>query len=272
MNQTSTKAVEGMTPYEAAFGKKPNLRDVHEWGEKVWVRVEGGNKLGGRVREGRLMGIDEQSKGIRIYWPDKMTVGIEHNVYYDKSTASVSRIEGEEGIIEMKTDLPNSTNPTSNIPSDNPTPTPPHKPNSSTSEDDLPEKRIRKPSQRIVDIIEGHGSTSNWPSDPIVARGVQLPPPLPPVTEQPPNKVFEGEGQAEWIMAADFAEEYSMLAEISKTEAFEPRTLTKAKSRPDWPLWERAIEEELETLRKAGTWELTEPPPEANIVGSKWVF
>ena len=190
MNRTSTKAVEGMTPYEAAFGKKPNLRDVREWGEKVWVRVEGGNKLGGRVREGRLMGIDEQSKGIRIYWPDKMTVGIERNVYYDKSTASVSRIEGEEGIIEMKTDLPNSMNPTSNIPSDNPTPTPPHKPNPSTSEDDLPEKRIRKPSQRIVDIIEGRGSTSNRPSDPIVARGVQLPPPLPPVTEQPPNKVF----------------------------------------------------------------------------------
>jgi hypothetical protein len=52
MNRTSTKAVDGQTPYEAAFGKKPDLRDVREWGEKVWVRVEGGDKLGGRVREG----------------------------------------------------------------------------------------------------------------------------------------------------------------------------------------------------------------------------
>ena len=84
--------------------------------------------------------------------------------------------------------------------------------------------------------------------------------------------MFEGEGQAEWLMAADFAEEYAMLAEISETEAIEPRTLTEAKRRPDWPLWEAAIHEELETLRKAGTWELTKPPPGANIVGSKWVF
>src|SRR6202044_3154905 len=95
MNQTSTKAVKGKTPYEAAFGRKPNLKDVQEWGEKVWVRIEGGDKLGGRVREGRWMGVDEQSKGMQVYWPDKMTIGIEQNVYYDKSIASVPRLEGE---------------------------------------------------------------------------------------------------------------------------------------------------------------------------------
>jgi hypothetical protein len=30
LNRTTTKAVEGMTPFEAAFGKKPNLQGVHE--------------------------------------------------------------------------------------------------------------------------------------------------------------------------------------------------------------------------------------------------
>jgi len=48
MNRTLTKAVEGMTPYKALFGKKPDLKNVHKWGEKVWVHVEGaGDKLGG---------------------------------------------------------------------------------------------------------------------------------------------------------------------------------------------------------------------------------
>jgi hypothetical protein len=37
LNRTSTKAVEGMTPYEAAFGKKPDLTGLREWGEKVYV-------------------------------------------------------------------------------------------------------------------------------------------------------------------------------------------------------------------------------------------
>jgi hypothetical protein len=74
LNQTSTKAIEGMTPYEAAFGKKPDLRHVQEWGEKVWVHIEGRDKLGGCVREGCWLGVDERSKGFQVYWPDKWMV------------------------------------------------------------------------------------------------------------------------------------------------------------------------------------------------------
>jgi hypothetical protein len=39
------KAVDGMTPYEAAFGKKPDLRGLRDFGEQVCVRVEKGDKL-----------------------------------------------------------------------------------------------------------------------------------------------------------------------------------------------------------------------------------
>jgi len=88
--------------------------------------------------------------------------------------------------------------------------------------------------------------------------------------------VLEREGQSDWMMWADLVtslvEEYTMAAEIGEAEALEPRTLAKVKCCPDWPLWEKAINEELETLCQAGTWELTEAPPDANIVGSKWVF
>ena len=35
MNCILTKAVAGKTPYEAAFGKKPDLSQVCEWGKKV---------------------------------------------------------------------------------------------------------------------------------------------------------------------------------------------------------------------------------------------
>jgi len=46
----------------------------------------------------------------------------------------------------------------------------------------------------------------------------------------------------------------------------------EAKRWPDWPLWEKAIKEELATLKKAGTWKLEAPPSEANMIGLKWVF
>jgi hypothetical protein len=37
-------------------------------------------------------------------------------------------------------------------------------------------------------------------------------------------------------------------------------------------MWEKAILKELETLKKNSTWKLEEAPPEANVIGSKWVF
>jgi hypothetical protein len=85
-------------------------------------------------------------------------------------------------------------------------------------------------------------------------------------------QMLEGEGMADWIMAADFMEEYAMAAEIGEAEALEPRSLAEAKHHPDWPLWEKAIQEELGLLREAGTWKLTDAPTGANIVGSKWAF
>ena len=88
--------------------------------------------------------------------------------------------------------------------------------------------------------------------------------------------MLEEEDQSDWMMWTDFVtnlvEEYAMAAEIREAEALEPQTLSEAKCCSDWPLWEKAINEELETLHQAGTWELTEAPPDANIVGSKWVF
>ncbi len=101
LNWTTTKAVEGMTPYEATFGKKPNLKNVREFDEKVWVRVEKGNKLGGRVHEGRWLGIDNESKAICVWWPDTKSVGVERNVYYENLCSSASHFEGEDDGTEI---------------------------------------------------------------------------------------------------------------------------------------------------------------------------
>ena len=56
-------------------------------------------------------------------------------------------------------------------------------------------------------------------------------------------------------MAADIVEEYALAAVISESEALELRSVEEAKCRLDRPLWEKAIEEELDVLKAAGTWE-----------------
>jgi len=163
--------------------------------------------------------------------------------------ASASHLEGEEeGIVEMKannlpkaSDLPPNDS-MSSLPPEMPAPSPPPRvpspPVDESTEDELPTiKRIRKLSQRIVDLMEGHGHTSNRPTDPIATHGIQVPSPI----AEELRDVLEGEGQADWMMAADFVEEYILAAEISKAEALEPRTLAEARRCPDWPLWEKAI-------------------------------
>ena len=53
------------------------------------------------------MGVPDESKGVRVYWPDKKSVSTEQNVYFDKTQSSVSRIEGEDWeLTEMKSDNP----------------------------------------------------------------------------------------------------------------------------------------------------------------------
>ena len=268
MNCTLTRAVDGKTPYEAAFGKKPDLHHVRKWGEKVWVRTETGDKLGGRITEGRWLGIDERSKGFRIYWLDKQTVSVEQNVYLNNNL-STSHLEGEDWeFIETKADIPSAapTNPIALAPMQSAPLVETPLTGTEPVTEEAPAKRVRKPSQYVRDILDGHGTASYRASDPVIAPGIQLP------TVANQDVVLEGEGSADWMMIAEAIDEYALVAETSEVEAIEPRSLAEARRRPDWELWEKGILEELALLKEAGTWELTVPPEDANIVGSKWVF
>jgi len=51
-----------------------------------------------------------------------------------------------------------------------------------------------------------------------------------------------------------------------------PRNLAGAKSGLDRPLQEKAIVEELVTLKGPGTWKMSDIPERADIVGSEKVF
>ncbi|KAF8189143.1 hypothetical protein K438DRAFT_1593537 [Mycena galopus ATCC 62051] len=263
-----------MMPYEAIYGRKPDLRGVRECGETVWVWVEGGSKLGGRMREGRWMGFNDRSvNGMWVYYPDNRTVRVEQNIWFDKTQASRQHLEGDNWELVVDTDVPPRADvpvppptphvvatPARNMPAPVPAPIPAAEPPVLVvlPEPELPAKCVRKPSAHVQDLLCGVGSTSNCPSDPIVARGVRVPGPV----------EFEGEGEADWMMATDWAEEYAIAAEMRVAEALELRSLADARHRPDWPLWETAIREELTVLAAQGTWELVDPLADANIVGS----
>ena len=260
LNRTTTKAVEGMTPYEAAFGKKPDLSKIREWGERVWVRIEGGNKLGGRVREGRWLGVDDESKGVRVYWPDTKTITVERNTYYDNS--STYHLEGEKTVGLTINEMNVNPNPDVVISNANEVPNVPVEDEPEVDDQEGKGRRIRKPSQRVLDLMEGRGTWTDEPTNSLVPPGIQL------MAEGGAND----EELTDWLVVPDHVEGYAFAAVIGDSEALEPRSFAEAKRGGDWPLWEKAIHEELATLKAAGTWELVEKPEGANVVGSKWVF
>jgi len=127
------------------------------------------------------------------------------------------------------------------------------------------------PSCIVHDLQAGEGVVHSGTNAPCIAPSLQVP------------EIFAEdpvEAGGVWTvddsspaMHKDFVGmEYIFAAETADTEALKPRTLTEAKCRPDWPLWEKAIKEELATLKAAGTWRLEEAPPRVNIIGSKWVL
>ena len=174
------------------------------------MRIEGGTKLGGRVHEGRWLGIDNESKGARVYWPDSKTVTVERNIYYDNS--SVSHLEEEQEPIGL-------TKIIATIPPVVQTQETPDK-SAVDSDADASTKRVRKPSKKVADLLK----------DGALAPRIQKP----------------SDDLAAVVVGC--VDEYMFVVEIGAAEALEPRSLAEAKSRPDWLLWEKAADEEMKSL------------------------
>ena len=84
-NRTGLRSLAGTTPYEKVHSTKPDLSNLHEWGCRVWVKIEGRSKLNAQADEGRFVGHSAESKGILVYWPMKQRISVECNVHWDDS-------------------------------------------------------------------------------------------------------------------------------------------------------------------------------------------
>ena len=51
-NRSSTRALNGKTPFEMLYRQKPNLLGLPIWGSSIWVHDPTGSKLDMRAREG----------------------------------------------------------------------------------------------------------------------------------------------------------------------------------------------------------------------------
>lgn len=223
-------------------------------------------KLGVRAKEARWVSFDTESKGARIYWPDKRTVTAERNVRYGASqTPGVltddPELEGESvpgdklkssASVPSETEKPEESDveqESMDMPTEPPkpteTPTPAAKLRHSA--------RLQKPSQYVRDVLAGKSAEKSLP------KGVR----------GPDKDSASPDAKAEMVKEILGV---AIAAEMADAEGLELRSLEEAKRRPDWPRWEEAMQEELRALEGHGTWRLKKPPAGANIVSCRWVF
>ena len=281
-NHTLMKALEGRTPFEAVYGKPPNLAGLPVWGARIWVHDADASKIGTRAHLGRWVGYDSQSRGHHVYWPDKRSVTVERSVRFETDEVDLPPAHGNvlfegEGGVAGNCNAPGAENaPNDSNLGEKP---PKNAENSPLDKTGPPSARsddrsmntdteamsgrpqcTRNPSRYVRDILVGVGSATGPNTHSGLPPGVQAP--------SLDGNMSKGDGRS----LEDIVEEVGMAAAVVEAIGLEPRSVEEARKRPDWPRWEEAINAELGQLTAMGTWEVVDKPVGVNVVGSKWVF
>src|SRR5579871_3412867 len=66
-------------------------------------------------------------------------------------------------------------------------------------------------------------------------------------------------------------EEIALIGEMT-SYSDDPSTIEEAKSRHDWPKWKEAMENEINRLKMANTWEKRPLPPDRKPIACRWVY
>jgi hypothetical protein len=225
-NRTPTRALGAdMTPFEAFFGKKPDIRRLEEFGKKCWVQVpdQRRTKLEPKSEQHIFTGIAPHAKAWRFYNVHTRHIQTSRNVIFD--------------------DIDNAIHP---VPED----------------DDLV---VGPPAGNTTKAAQPVPTPASAAAPPVEAAAV-------PVAVEPkadPRRSTRIAGRP----VPDYRHMHEGERALSATEIVtEPASYAEALRRPDFPMWQKAMETEMEQHAEVGRWTLVELPAGKNVVGSQWVY
>ena len=90
------------------MGQKPYLLLLREFGMTAWVQRLNTGKLKSRCDEHQFVGFDEESKGYRVYWPQRRQITIECDIYFNKDKVLKPPVNTE---VQIEGEMEKLTNP-----------------------------------------------------------------------------------------------------------------------------------------------------------------
>lgn len=271
VNRIPTVALGGDTPYYRLFGKQATLSHMKVFGCQAYVQEERRGKLDAKAWRGILVGYDEYNRRCyRVYNPATKAVTRSVHVTFDERVLPAAR-EAERGV--RTADVPGATI--------------------------RIEEQGHDEEQRDVwfnllplgsNLMQDRGNQRRA-NEEAINRDQDVNPERPEEKEDltsvgddenPYQRTYNPSSRSErnWCQVEDCeirgihrAHTVVHYAYEAVEEVFgDPRTYDEAIKSADGDKWQKAAEEEIQSLVNNGTWILCEKPMGANIIGTRWIF
>ncbi len=258
-NRSVTKAVNGQVPFEAMFGRKPDVSHFRIFGCDAYAHVvkQKRSKFDAKSEKCWFMGYSLESKGYRLYNPRTRQAHIHRDVKFDESSFS-GRIEhsdvvreaevvesqfdgdSEPILVEQETDRNEEQADSGSDQGGGDQ----SEQEDSADQEEQPEalrrsKRVPTKPTNLPGVITG-----NW------YQGLHIPGPKPPKA----NVVFTG------------------VEDSLSLSLGEPDTYSEAVESADSQKWKEAMKSEYDSLIRNETWKLVSLPKDRKAIGNKWVY
>ncbi len=269
INRSPAAVLNDKTPHEVATGQCPDLSHLRRFGQDVWVRVDPENKLARRAILARWIGFASDSKGHRIYWGNRR-VTVERDVKFIESAQDAVVLQ-QLYAPDLPEILPYVPPVQPATPAPAPAPTPADIP---PAEEGTVRRstRQRKESPYVQAIMRGDGTADG-------RKSKKLPPGVKAL-----SKSGKGEDKDEMAVLCTEEDSGDVLLRDLHADATElqyalpvtdvklPYTYAEAMASPEAAMWKEAMDAEMESHRKHGTWELVDRPEGVIIHPQKWVY
>ena len=284
------RALDGKSPYEIKHKEAPHLANICEFGTVAYVKDLKVRKLDPRAKLRQFMGYDSESKGFHIYWPNKWSVTVEHNVIFNQEDILTRSdhvvIPGDvlsEGEREKLIQHPENTAKTNDEQPDNQ-----NKPNLELQNSEIPESSSNsipfppseEPQQQTPDNVEiepvvkpnmGHCHRVHHPPGHYAKLNKGLDVKLAAVEESdgednslPEEAMFAAVGDMSVPLLADFA--------LRSLMGAKPKMLDEVLCTPCTKEWQAAYDYEITQLEKLSTWDIVRLPPGKTPIPHSLVF
>src|SRR5258706_5891574 len=301
INHSPTTTLRDKTPFEAWTGKRPDIRHLRTFGEVGYVHIlpETRKKWTKKSRPCRFLGYTLRSRNYKLWDPDRRMVIVSPNVNFgelsapadpdqrlrglkdafnihespfDMATSSVEPIQkievvdGDASEWESDTEIlqprvtkdevvPNGPNPVVHLI--------PRVPNT-------PIRRRCSEVEQLADTARPPPTHERRRARATIGTVCES---METMSEHRASVGVMEIDQKDVINARKSAYCEALLAAGNTLLHNEPGNVNNARQKPDWQKWKAAMQEELESLERQGTYEqVSEISPARKAIGCKWVF